>query len=788
MAKRRKKKRTHAEGPGDAAAKIPKSFVIRSGAVGKSVQLLVKDVRRIMEPNTAAKLKERKGNKLKDFVHIAGQLHVSHMLIFSSTEAGVNFRIGRIPRGPTLNFKVLSYVLSKDIRALQNRPKSPGSDFKVSPLVVLNNFNDDAKQIKLMATVFQNLFPPINVKTMKLTEARRVVLLHRDPEADTIELRHYSIDVKAVGVSKSVKSIIQADIPDLNRFDEISDYVLRGAFASESDVEDGPESSVVLPQKYVGRGNKKAEQRAIKLTELGPRLHIQLTKISVGLCDGEVIYHRHVTKTREEAQEIKTRVEKRENEKAKRKAEQEANVRRKRAKTERTDEDDDEEADDEADESEDGGHDEDMGSEDEDAHDDDEEEDEEEGDSEGDDDEDLRRMNSQGLLHEAESLYENGLQASAEIVLGLLVSTLNTEPPSLNPQNFELLSHSHRLLGKCYLTSKQYWRAITQFKKALAYLKEDTSDLKRGKHSAAKQQTIIGIKEELGTTYMAAETYELAQDILGSIPENLQTVEVLRKLAFIYQESGRKKYLTEAIMGFKTLETSFKNSTLLLSRIAECCFQNGNEIGAIGVFNKIRRLDPEAVETMDTFAEALKEQRKVSELRLLSEDLMRVASEHPEPWLAHSYYWELKDDNERALFFADKAISIKKSHAACYRTKGRILLKLGHYGDSALSFRQSHRFSKNLGTFRGLMESYIGMGRPKEALEVAREEAAECMPENPRALTLIGIVLSHLPDQKLNASIALDRALEKDPHCADAVLALVSLLNGEQKWKESIHM
>ena len=48
---------------------------------------------------------------------------------------------------------------------------------------------------------------------------------------------------------------------------------------------------VTLPQNYVGRNNKQAQQRAIKLIEVGPRIQMTLTKIQNGFCDGEVIYH-----------------------------------------------------------------------------------------------------------------------------------------------------------------------------------------------------------------------------------------------------------------------------------------------------------------------------------------------------------------------------------------------------------------------------------------------------------------------------------------------------------------
>ncbi|KAJ3042852.1 hypothetical protein HDV00_006413 [Rhizophlyctis rosea] len=330
MAKRRKK-RTHKKVDEAAFEKVPKSFVIKSGVVGRSVANLVKDLRRTMEPNTASNLRERKGNKLKDFVHVASQLSVTHLLVFSKTSAGINLRVGRIPRGPTLTFRVNSYSLTRDVLALQNKPKSPGTEFKTAPLVVLNNFGGDERHIKLVATVFQNLFPPIQ---MKLADARRVILFNLNPETKEIEFRHYNVTVKVTGVSKSVKHLIQTDIPDLNRFNDVSEYILREAYASESDIEDGPESTVTLAQKYIGKGNRPSEQRAIRLVELGPRIQMSLTKIQAGLCGGEVLYHSFVKKTAEEVKQQKLHIKKAAEEKARRKAEQDKNVERKKAEAE----------------------------------------------------------------------------------------------------------------------------------------------------------------------------------------------------------------------------------------------------------------------------------------------------------------------------------------------------------------------------------------------------------------------------------------------------------------------
>ncbi|KAI9593677.1 Brix domain-containing protein [Syncephalis fuscata] len=300
---RRRKTRTHNKGKEGAvpeganvenATKIPKSFVIRAGNPGRSVSELVHDIRSVMEPHTASRLKERKNNKLKDFIQVAGQLGVTHMLVFGRTETAVNLRMARVPHGPTLTFRICTYSLARDVLSSQRRPKSPGAEFQTAPLLVMNNFGGEQKQMKLLTAMFQNLFAPINVKTMKLSEARRVVLLNYNTDTGNIDFRHYSINVKPVGVTKGVKRvIINTNLPNLSQFEDVSDYVLREAFASESDVEDGPENTVTLSQRYVGRNNQSSEQRAVRLTEMGPRMELKLLKVEAGLCNGEVLYHHH---------------------------------------------------------------------------------------------------------------------------------------------------------------------------------------------------------------------------------------------------------------------------------------------------------------------------------------------------------------------------------------------------------------------------------------------------------------------------------------------------------------
>lgn len=56
---------------------------------------------------------------------------------------------------------------------------------------------------------------------------RRCALFNYDSEKNVIEFRHYLVSAQPVGVSRSVKKIIQARIPDLSNVNDIADFVQR---------------------------------------------------------------------------------------------------------------------------------------------------------------------------------------------------------------------------------------------------------------------------------------------------------------------------------------------------------------------------------------------------------------------------------------------------------------------------------------------------------------------------------------------------------------------------------
>lgn len=78
----------------------------------------------------------------------------------------LNLRLIRLPRGPTLSFKVLRYSLASDVQRMARRPRGVGREFAEGPMLILSGFGGEDKQLKLMTTVFQNLFPAIHVQTV----------------------------------------------------------------------------------------------------------------------------------------------------------------------------------------------------------------------------------------------------------------------------------------------------------------------------------------------------------------------------------------------------------------------------------------------------------------------------------------------------------------------------------------------------------------------------------------------------------------------------------------------
>ena len=192
-----------------------------------------------------------------------------------------------------LFYRINEYIMGRDVRSALKRQVTYDKQFLNAPLLIMNGFSGDSRELQLTSSMFQNMFPSINVAKVKLNTIKRCVLLNRDEETGDIEFRHYTIKVVPVGLSKGIKKIVTGKIPNLARYEDMSEFLnSKGGQTSESEGEDDETSRVTLPQAVSSRGNLPQEQSAIRLIELGPRINMKLIKIEEGLFDGEVMYHR----------------------------------------------------------------------------------------------------------------------------------------------------------------------------------------------------------------------------------------------------------------------------------------------------------------------------------------------------------------------------------------------------------------------------------------------------------------------------------------------------------------
>jgi len=221
----------------DGKDEVPRTIVAKSGKVVPNVAELVQDLRKLMGPHTAASLKEKNYNKMKDYIAVAGQLGITHLMVLSQTKSNSNgsgdaatvphsnivMKVGKYPSGPTLHFHITRYTLSRQVHASQKHPFESASTYLTPPLVVLNNFGNSGptgldggnsvdpsqmQHVQMVRVTLQHLFPSINVATIQLSQCRRVVLCDYNKETGEVDIRHYAIRAQPTGVNRNVKKLI----------------------------------------------------------------------------------------------------------------------------------------------------------------------------------------------------------------------------------------------------------------------------------------------------------------------------------------------------------------------------------------------------------------------------------------------------------------------------------------------------------------------------------------------------------------------------------------------------
>uniref|UniRef100_A0A8V5GWM8 Uncharacterized protein n=1 Tax=Melopsittacus undulatus TaxID=13146 RepID=A0A8V5GWM8_MELUD len=233
---------------------VPHSFVFLRGRGGRSLRLLVADMRRVLEPFTARALRVRKSNSLKDFVAVAGPLGVTHFLVFSKSESSINL------------VRPFPYSLLRDVVSALRRHRMHEQQFRHPPLLVLSSFGLPQSHIRLMASTFQNLLPSINVHRVRRSGAGWA------PQCDRA----------ATGLcgQGQCQGPAERSAPDRG--------LCRSPFPSDPIPIGSHSHQIPFPLDPIPIGIRHIP---LLFPQIGPRLTLQLNKVEEGLAQGNVLYH-----------------------------------------------------------------------------------------------------------------------------------------------------------------------------------------------------------------------------------------------------------------------------------------------------------------------------------------------------------------------------------------------------------------------------------------------------------------------------------------------------------------
>jgi anaphase-promoting complex subunit 7 len=240
-----------------------------------------------------------------------------------------------------------------------------------------------------------------------------------------------------------------------------------------------------------------------------------------------------------------------------------------------------------------------------------------------------------------------------------------------------------------------------------------------------------------------------------------------------------------AIVQFLALHEMYPTNLHALNWLANCYAQMGEVDMAHQTFSKLRRIDGKYMDSMDAYASIMKGKGQTADLNRLSQELVRINPHRPETWTTVAIYLDVKGQKQKAIGYVDRAIQLDERHAFAYLIKGALLLGLNLNKEAAAVYRKAYALKKDLPSMQGLVRACLAMADYREALAVAKE-AYHLMPNNPKALTLYGVVLSHLPQARETARKALNKALSIDNSCLDSVRALAQLNVMEAKHQQAL--
>lgn len=245
---------------------------------------LVSELRVMLYPNTSLHLKESSQSTLKDIMSTSHEVDASHLVMVSLTSTAPYLKLIKTPHGPTITHRIEQFTLAQDVGKSQARKTLLQPDYKAPPLLVTAGITHEWTEL-----VLKSLFPGLEVGKVKLSRCHRIVLASE--QDGVLHIRHYFVRRRIAHLSRSLKKLTRQEIPNLNSYNDVGEWMLQNMPGSDSEAE-----YAEAPEHHT--------QVSIRVVEIGPRLDLRLYKVQEGICAGAVTYHSYIQKSKKESRQL----------------------------------------------------------------------------------------------------------------------------------------------------------------------------------------------------------------------------------------------------------------------------------------------------------------------------------------------------------------------------------------------------------------------------------------------------------------------------------------------------
>ncbi|KAJ1655442.1 hypothetical protein IWQ61_004809 [Dispira simplex] len=393
----------------------------------------------------------------------------------------------------------------------------------------------------------------------------------------------------------------------------------------------------------------------------------------------------------------------------------------------------------------------------------------------------------------ADNLYANGeLQVASEYYEQALINLTNEK---------ETINHNQSLCQSIHSQLCRIYHKLGKSKLALHHL----GQIPENQRSVALVRILAEASEKLGNLSVACQARKA---ILRQLPLAYEEYVALMRLGAPWQDVQEclpKDYelrwfhrfvearyamwtmqYNTALQFYQQLESKlFRDHPDLLRALAEVHLRQGNTVLAFYTFGQLHTRHPNVVRGKDCYASLLCAQGDSCQVGHLVDQLKRLHPSSPQLWLTMAHHCVTQEQVQRALLFVEKVLTIEGHYAQAHLTRGHLLLRLQRPAEALLAYRQAHRLDPSPGSFQGQINSYLALRRYCEAYLLAKD-CLERLPDHPQALAAMGTVLAQSDKTMTKAHRLLSTALDKNPRCNEAALALVTVYVVQKKLNDAV--